>query len=175
MNSNISKRISDFSLPKRKCARVRATSVLPTPVGPRKRNEPMGRWGDFRPARERRMERARALIALSWEITRLCSSSSTRSSFCVSSSLIAVTRPPAHPSFDVTARHDAGRRFVQVIFLAQGAQVLALLALFIGIEARFFELVVRNRVLHPVNDKLDTLLDFGNLVRQRSLAQLDAR
>src|SRR5262249_10622673 len=67
------------------------------------------------------------------------------------------------------------RRFVQVIFLAQGAQVLALLALFIGIEARFFELVVRNRVLHPVNDKLDTLLDFGNLVRQRSLAQLDAR
>ena len=31
------------------CASVRATSVLPTSVGPRKRNEPMGRFGFFRP------------------------------------------------------------------------------------------------------------------------------
>ena len=66
MNSDISKRTSDFSLPNMKCASVRATSVLPTPVGPRNRNEPIGRSGLFRPARERRMARARAQIALSW-------------------------------------------------------------------------------------------------------------
>ena len=34
MNSDMSKRISDFSLPNRNSARARATSVLPTPVGP---------------------------------------------------------------------------------------------------------------------------------------------
>src|SRR3954463_10379563 len=54
MNSDISKRISDFSVPNRNCASVRAISVLPTPVGPRKRNEPIGRPGERRPARERR-------------------------------------------------------------------------------------------------------------------------
>ena len=40
------------------------------------------REGFLRPARERRMALDRALIALSCEITRLCSSSSTRNSFC---------------------------------------------------------------------------------------------
>ena len=35
----------------------RATSVLPTPVGPRKMNEPIGRFGFLRPARERRIAR----------------------------------------------------------------------------------------------------------------------
>jgi hypothetical protein len=47
------------------CASVRATSVLPTSVGPRKRNEPMGGFGFFRPARERRMARARVVTAQS--------------------------------------------------------------------------------------------------------------
>jgi hypothetical protein len=54
MNSDMSNRISDFSLPNRKSASARATSVFATPVGPRNRNEPAGRFGDFRPARERR-------------------------------------------------------------------------------------------------------------------------
>src|ERR1035438_976442 len=63
MNSDISKRMRALSDPKRKLARVRAISVLPTPVGPRKRKLPMGRCGDLRPARERRMARARAEIA----------------------------------------------------------------------------------------------------------------
>ena len=94
MNSDISKRMSDFSLPNRNCASVRATSVLPTPVGPRNKNEPTGRFGFFKPARERRMARARAVMALSCEITRLCSSSSMRSSFCDSSSLIEVMGTP---------------------------------------------------------------------------------
>ena len=39
---------------KRNSASARASSVLPTPVGPRKMKEPMGRLGSCRPARERR-------------------------------------------------------------------------------------------------------------------------
>src|SRR3990172_5849066 len=57
MYSDISKRISALSLPNRKEARLRATSVLPTPVGPRNKNTPTGRVGVFRPARERRVAR----------------------------------------------------------------------------------------------------------------------
>ena len=63
MNSDMSKRIIARSLPNRNCASDRATSVLPTPVGPRNRNEPTGRSGFFKPARERRMARASAEIA----------------------------------------------------------------------------------------------------------------
>src|SRR2546426_6353716 len=36
-------------------ASARASSVLPTPVGPRNKNEPMGRRGSLRPARARRI------------------------------------------------------------------------------------------------------------------------
>ena len=39
----------------RACARAFASSVLPTPVGPRKRKLPMGRLGLAIPARLRRM------------------------------------------------------------------------------------------------------------------------
>src|SRR5579864_4332718 len=83
--------------------------------------------------------------------------------------------PTAYHLLNVLTAHNAGGRLIQVIFLAQGAQVLALLALFVGVEPRLFELVVRNGVFHPVNDKFDPLLDFGNFFRKRSLAQLYAR
>ena len=55
MYSDMSTRISEDWSPKRNSVRRRATSVLPTPVGPRKMNEPMGRRGSRRPARLRRM------------------------------------------------------------------------------------------------------------------------
>ena len=96
MNSDMSKRISDFSDPKRNSASRLATSVFPTPVGPRKKKQPTGRNGDFKPARLRRMARASAVMALSWLITRLCSSGSMRNSFCCSSSLMEVTATPVH-------------------------------------------------------------------------------
>ena len=64
MYSDMSNRMSDASLPKRKLASVRATSVLPTPVGPRKMNDPTGRSGLFSPARDRRMALERAEMAL---------------------------------------------------------------------------------------------------------------
>lgn len=62
----MSKRTSERSLPKRNSARQRATSVFPTPVGPRNRKLPTGRFGFFSPARDRRMARADAEIARSW-------------------------------------------------------------------------------------------------------------
>ena len=72
--------------------------------------------------------------------------------------------PARNYVFDIFASDYAGGRFVEMIFLTQGAQVLALLAFFIGVEARLLELVVRDGVLHAVNDELDALLDFGDLI-----------
>src|SRR5215471_16118417 len=136
MNSLMSKRISDFSLPNKNSASARATSVLPTPVGPKNRNDPAGRFGDFNPARERRMARASA---------------------------------------DIAFRHHAGRGVVEIVFLAELAQILALLALLIRIEARLLEFVIRDGVLHAMRDELDALLDVGDFARQRGLPQLHAR
>src|SRR2546426_9766105 len=166
MNSDISKRTSDFSLPNMNCASVRTTSVLPTPVGPRKRNEPMGRFGFFRPARERRMARAKAVIALSCEITRLCNSSSMRSSFCDSSSLIKVIGTPVQSDTTSSMSSRPTRGFIEVVFFAKGAQVLALFAFLVRVEARLLELVVRDGVFHAVYDELDPLLDLRDLLRQ---------
>ena len=50
-------------------------------------NEPLGRLGSLRPARVRRMAWLTALMASSWPMTRLCSSSSMRRSLAVSSSV----------------------------------------------------------------------------------------
>ena len=52
-------------------ASARASSVLPTPVGPRNRNVPIGRSGSCRPARERRSAFATASTASSWPIDAL--------------------------------------------------------------------------------------------------------
>src|SRR4051812_35568279 len=61
-----------------------------------------------------------------------------------------------------------------MIFFAKGAQVLALFAFFVRVEAGLLELVVRDGILHTVDNELDAFLDFGQLFRQRSLAQLYA-
>ena len=62
--------------PNMNSASALASKVLPTPVGPANTNVPVGRFGSCRPLRLRRTARATALIASSWLITRLCSSSS---------------------------------------------------------------------------------------------------
>src|SRR5438874_1185710 len=54
MYSDMSIWIIASSSPKRNSASVRASSVLPTPDGPRKMNEPVGRFGSLIPARARR-------------------------------------------------------------------------------------------------------------------------
>ena len=75
------------SFPNRNSDSARASSVLPTPEGPRKMNEPPGRRGSFRPARVRLIAWEMATTASSWLTIRLCSSSSMRRSFSVSSSV----------------------------------------------------------------------------------------
>ena len=47
-----------------------ASSVLPTPVGPRNRKLPMGRFGFAMPARERRIASETFCTASSWPMTR---------------------------------------------------------------------------------------------------------
>src|SRR5207302_936535 len=83
--------------------------------------------------------------------------------------------PPRDDIFDVLAVDHSSRRFVEMILLAQGAQVLALLAFFVGVKTCLLELVIRNGVLHAMHDELDALLHFRQLFGQRSLAQFDAR
>ena len=63
MYSDMSTRIIARSSSNRKSASVRASSVLPTPVGPRNRNEPIGRCGSDSPARDRRIALATAATA----------------------------------------------------------------------------------------------------------------
>src|SRR5487761_1120440 len=75
MYSDMSIRIIVSSSPNRNSASVRASSVLPTPDGPRKMNEPVGRFGSLMPALARRIDLETATIASSWPTTRLCSSS----------------------------------------------------------------------------------------------------
>ena len=72
MYSDMSMRIIARSSSKRNSARARASSVLPTPVGPRNRNDPIGRFGSDKPARLRRTALATAVTASCWPTTRLC-------------------------------------------------------------------------------------------------------
>ena len=96
MYSDMSMRTIASSSPNRNSASVRASSVLPTPEGPRKTNEPVGRFGSLRPARERRIALEMTSIAGCWPMTRLWSSSSMRMSFAVSASVSLKTGMPVH-------------------------------------------------------------------------------
>src|SRR3954449_3772881 len=78
MYSDMSIRTMASSSPNRNSASVRASSVLPTPEGPRKMNEPVGRLGSLSPARERRIAFATASIAGCWPMTRLCTADPLR-------------------------------------------------------------------------------------------------
>ena len=94
MNSDISMRTIASSLSNKKSASALHSSVLPTPVGPRKRKEPLGRLGSERPARERRTALETATTASSWPTTRSCRADSMRSSLSRSPSIILDTGIP---------------------------------------------------------------------------------
>ncbi|MNQ88808.1 hypothetical protein D3C85_1040890 [compost metagenome] len=94
MNSLMSMRIRCSSESNRNSASARVSSVLPTPVGPRNRNDPYGRAGSARPARERRMASDTRRTASSWPTTRLCRNSSMCSSFSRSPCIIFDTGMP---------------------------------------------------------------------------------
>jgi hypothetical protein len=55
---------------KRKSASDLASSVLPVPVGPRKRKEPVGRLGSAMPALLRRTASETAPTASAWPMSR---------------------------------------------------------------------------------------------------------
>ena len=84
------------SLSKRNSARALASSVLPTPVGPRNRNEPIGRFGSCSPARLRRTASATACTAASWSTIRRWIWSSSFSSFSRSVVSIRASGMPVH-------------------------------------------------------------------------------
>ena len=79
-NSDMSIRTMFSSSSKRNSASAFASSVFPTPVGPRNMKLPMGRPGSESPARALRTASASAPIAVSWPITRSCKRSSILSS-----------------------------------------------------------------------------------------------
>ena len=83
-----------FSSSKRNSASARESSVLPTPVGPRKMNEPIGRFSSCRPARARRTAFETASIASSWPMTRCIRRSSIFTSFSRSPSCKRETGMP---------------------------------------------------------------------------------
>ncbi len=96
MYSDMSRRVTACSSSNRKAASVLVSSVLPTPVGPRKRNEPIGRLGSFRPARARRTASDTASSASSWPTTRPRRASSMAISLSRSPSSIFSTGTPVH-------------------------------------------------------------------------------
>src|SRR5439155_1279390 len=91
MNSLMSILMSASSLPNMNSASAFASSVFPTPVGPRKMNDPIGRLGSFRPARARRTALEMISIASCWPMTRWWIDSSMWSSRSDSSWAIRVT------------------------------------------------------------------------------------
>ena len=72
------------------------SSVLPTPVGPKNKNEPLGRWGSASPARALRTAWETAVTASPCPTTRACNVSSMRSNFSRSPSNIFATGIPVH-------------------------------------------------------------------------------
>ena len=96
MNSLMSILMSVSSEPNMNSASALASSVFPTPVGPRKMNEPIGRLGSLRPARARRTALETISIASCWPMTRLWRASSMWSSRSDSSCAIRVTGMPVH-------------------------------------------------------------------------------
>ena len=77
-------------------ASIFARYVLPTPVGPRNRNEPIGLRGSFKAARERRRARAITLVASSCPTTLLRRISSSFKSFLLSLSSMRASGMPVH-------------------------------------------------------------------------------
>ena len=82
------------SLSNKKFASALVSSVFPTPVGPRNKKEPLGRFGSDKPARDRRTALETAMTASSCPTTRLCRKVSICSNFSRSPCNIFVTGIP---------------------------------------------------------------------------------
>ena len=100
MYSDMSIWIKASRSPNMNSAKVWARKVLPTPVGPRKMKEPIGRRGSLRSARERRSALEIATTASSCPTTFPFSSVSICSSFSVSFCSIRCSGTPV--TFETT-------------------------------------------------------------------------
>ena len=96
MYSDMSMRTSALSSSNRNAASALVSSVLPTPVGPRNMNDPIGRFGSCSPARARRTAVDTACTASRWPTTRRTISSSILRSFSRWPSSILSTGMPVH-------------------------------------------------------------------------------
>ncbi|OPZ76970.1 MAG: hypothetical protein BWY79_01374 [Actinobacteria bacterium ADurb.Bin444] len=96
MNSLMSMRTMAFSSSNMNSANARASSVLPTPVGPKKMKLPIGRLGSCRPDRALRSALEMTSKASSWPTTRRCNLSSMCMSFSTSPSTKRLTGIPVH-------------------------------------------------------------------------------
>mmetsp|Transcript_27723 Transcript_27723/g.65687 ORF Transcript_27723/g.65687 Transcript_27723/m.65687 type:complete len:317 (-) Transcript_27723:988-1938(-) len=106
MYSDMSSRISCFSLSKSCSARALHSSVLPTPVGPRKRAVSVGWCLEASPARERSTALETASTALRCPTTREASWSGRSRSLARSSFRSRETGTPTHR--DTTSRTSSG-------------------------------------------------------------------
>lgn len=96
MYSDISILMMFFSVSKRNSARALASSVFPTPVGPRNMKTPMGFSGSAKPDLERRMAPETLPMAWSWPTTRLWRWVSISRSFSESDLMSFETGIPVH-------------------------------------------------------------------------------
>ena len=96
MYSDISILIMASSVSNNVLAKVFASSVLPTPVGPKNKNEPIGLFSSFKPALALNIALATASTALSWPTTLFWSSASSLNNFSLSLSRRLVTGIPVH-------------------------------------------------------------------------------
>ena len=94
--SDISKRIIASSSPNRNVAKLLASSVFPTPVGPKNRKPPIGRCGFPSPVRLRRIACETAFTASSCPIMRSWRCSSICKILSVSLWVKRVTGIPVH-------------------------------------------------------------------------------
>jgi hypothetical protein len=82
--------------------------------------------------------------------------------------------PAGDDFFDVFPGNDARGRVVKLEAFTQTAQIFLFLALFLGVETRFFKFVRGNGGFHAMGDELDAFLDFANFFGNACLAEFYA-
>ncbi len=175
MYSDMSKRTSDFWFSKRNSASRRATSVFPTPDGPRKMKEPIGRFGLLTPRRERRIAFETPMMAASWPTIRRRSASSMWRSFSASSISSEATGIPVQ---DEMISSMSRRVTSWVASRALGRLRLRALDLLLELdlalpeEDRLLEILVRDRLLHLLDDLARLDLELAEVLGVGDALQL---